>query len=175
MKRLVDGLLTLARVRTDGRPFASIDVTPIVQRTWEQVRPQRADVEARCTWSQLPSVVADKAQLEELFQNLLGNAVKYRRADRRLEISVSAELRANDGHEEWQFAVRDNGIGFEKSDASCIFEIFHRLHRGGEYEGSGIGLAISRRIVERHGGRIWVEASPTEGATFFFTLPLHEP
>jgi PAS domain S-box-containing protein len=175
MKRLVDGLLTLARVRTDARPFASTDVRPIVQRTWDQVRSQRGEFEASCTWSELPSVVADDSQLEELFQNLLGNAVKYRRTDRPLEITVSAELRANDGHQEWQFAVRDNGIGFEQADASRIFEIFHRLHRDGEYEGTGIGLAICRRIVERHGGRIWVEASPSEGATFLFTLPLRQP
>jgi signal transduction histidine kinase len=115
---------------------------------------------------------ADAAQLTQLFQNLLDNARKYRRPSVRLDVGVSAERKAA-VTSSWEFAVRDNGIGFDMLHAERIFELFQRLHRDGEYDGTGIGLAICRRIVERHGGRIWAESTPGAGATFFFTLPEH--
>jgi light-regulated signal transduction histidine kinase (bacteriophytochrome) len=103
----------------------------------------------------------------QLFQNLIGNALKYRHKDRPPQVQVSA-TRTNG---EWQFAVRDNGIGIDPKHFGQIFGIFQRLHTREEYEGTGIGLALCQKIVTRHGGRIWVESKPGEGAIFSFTLP----
>jgi light-regulated signal transduction histidine kinase (bacteriophytochrome) len=103
-----------------------------------------------------------------LFQNLIGNALKYRKPDQAPKIHVSAEQ----DHHDWVISIQDNGIGFAPEYASSIFTPFKRLHQAGEYPGTGVGLAICRRIVESHGGRIWAESKVGEGATFRFTLPL---
>ncbi len=115
----------------------------------------------------MPRVLADATQLEQVFANLIGNAIKYRRPEAPPQIRVSAERR--DGW--WEFAVADNGIGIESEYFDRIFEMFRRLHTHDQYEGTGIGLAVVKRIVERHGGTIRVESTPGEGSTFFFTLP----
>ena len=116
----------------------------------------------------LPVVRADRTQLVQLFQNLVGNALKFRSPGRTAEIRVAARREA----EEWLFSVRDNGLGFEQQYAEKIFVIFQRLHARGQYPGTGIGLAICKRIVQRQGGRIWASGEPGQGATFFFTIPL---
>ncbi len=116
---------------------------------------------------EIPPVMADAAQLEQVFMNLIGNALKYRREGVPPAISVSA--RRTNGMVE--FAVADNGIGIEPQYHDQIFEMFRRLHTHDQYEGTGIGLAVVKRIVERHGGRVRVESTPGEGSTFFFTLP----
>jgi light-regulated signal transduction histidine kinase (bacteriophytochrome) len=115
---------------------------------------------------QLPSVKADAMQLTRLFQNLIGNALKYC-GPSVPEIHISAE---NNGHA-WTFSIRDNGIGFDPKYAERIFTIFQRLHTRREYAGTGIGLALCERIVQRHGGRIWAESEPGRGSIFCFTLP----
>jgi chemotaxis family two-component system sensor kinase Cph1 len=112
-------------------------------------------------------VRADRTQLVQLFQNLVGNAVKYRSPDRPAEVRVA--VREEGGH--WLFSVADNGIGFEQQYEGKLFMIFQRLHARGKYPGTGVGLAICKRIVERHGGRIWAAGEPGKGATFFFTIP----
>ena len=122
---------------------------------------------AQVTSGELPTVIGDQTQLVQLFQNLVNNAIKFRREEEPPRVEVGAERR---GEREWLFWVRDNGIGIEPQYAERIFRIFQRLHGKGEYSGTGIGLAVCKKIVERHGGVIWVESSPGGGATFYFTL-----
>jgi two-component system, chemotaxis family, sensor kinase Cph1 len=129
-----------------------------------------AETGACVTHDPLPVVMADELQLAQIFQNLIGNAIKFR-GEAAPQIHVSAE---RDGPQ-WRLAVRDNGIGIESSYWNRIFLIFQRLHPRQQYPGTGIGLAICKRIVERHGGRIWVESQPGAGSTFFFTLAAAPP
>ena len=123
---------------------------------------------------ELPTVWGDRTQLTSLFQNLLGNALKYRKPDEppRIQITVQPD---ESGTQPWQIAIRDNGIGIRADHLEQIFQIFRRLHTDKTYPGTGIGLALCRRIVERHGGRIWVESEGDKGSAFFFTLPREAP
>jgi light-regulated signal transduction histidine kinase (bacteriophytochrome) len=116
----------------------------------------------------LPLVEIDQVKMTQVVQNLLGNAIKFRKPDVPPEIKISAERRASD----WLFSVRDNGIGFDSKYSDRIFQVFQRLHTAGRYAGNGIGLSICRRIVEHHGGNLWAESQPGVGSTFYFTLPL---
>jgi PAS domain S-box-containing protein len=170
MQQLIDDLLAVARVHTHGGVFKPVDTDALITRTWRRVRPSHQESEFQLIQESLPTVVADPVQLEQLFQNLLGNAVKYRRTDRPCRVHVRAERHALAERSEWEFSIRDNGIGLDMVHADRIFEIFQRLHHEDEYEGTGIGLAICRRIVERHGGRIWVDSVPGDGSAFRFTL-----
>ena len=117
-------------------------------------------------YDELPTVMGDRSQLVQLMQNLIGNALKYRdNAPPRVHVSA-----VHNGNE-WVISVRDNGIGIQPKNYEKIFEVFQRLHNQQEYPGSGIGLAVCRRVVHRHGGRIWVESEPGHGSTFYFTIP----
>jgi light-regulated signal transduction histidine kinase (bacteriophytochrome) len=177
MHRLINDILALARVQAAGTPFTAVDVAQTVAAEWAELESMHPRLDATLTIETLPTVQADRAQMKVLFRNLLTNAFKYRRAAIPLTIHVSgARTAAVYGSESvWQFAVADNGIGLDMAHACDVFESFHRLHRDDEYEGTGIGLAICRRIVERHGGRIWVESAPDQGATFRFTLGEQAP
>jgi len=122
---------------------------------------------ASITWSDLPTVPAHEVRMVQLFQNLIGNAIKYRRAeDPRVHISA-----ARNDRNEWTFSVRDNGLGIDPQYFERIFVLFQRLHGRDEFEGTGIGLAVCKRIVERLRGKIWVESQLEKGSTFYFTLP----
>ena len=128
----------------------------------------------RVTFDPLPTIQAHEASMIQLFQNLIGNAIKFRQEGMMPEVHVSATRVADSKLPEnasWQFSVRDNGIGIEPQYTSRIFEIFQRLHTREDYPGTGVGLAICKKIVERYGGRIWVESAIGKGSTFFFTLP----
>jgi light-regulated signal transduction histidine kinase (bacteriophytochrome) len=118
------------------------------------------------THEALPIVMADDTQLTQLLQNLIGNAIKFHGEDAPI-IHISAKRKAN----EWIFSVRDNGIGIDRAYADRVFLIFQRLHTREEYSGTGIGLAICKKIVDRHGGRIWFDSEPNEGSTFYFAIP----
>jgi PAS domain S-box-containing protein len=166
MKILINDLLAYSRVSTQGKPLAPTDCQEVLALVLHNLTLAMEDAEATVTADPLPAVVGDSVQLEQLLRNLIGNAIKFR-GDRPPQVHVGVE-RSNG---EWRFAVRDNGIGFAPQYRERIFTVFQRLHSASQYPGTGIGLAICKKIVERHGGRIWAESQPGQGATFYFTLP----
>jgi PAS domain S-box-containing protein len=170
MQHLINDLLTYSRVGTRGKPFEPTDCGQVLAETLANLKIAIEESGARVEHGPLPTVQGDRVQLVQLLQNLIGNAVKFRGTSAP-GVYVSAE-RCGD---EWQFRVRDNGIGIEPQYFERIFVIFQRLHTREEYPGTGIGLALCKKIVERHGGRIWVESQPGRGATFHFTIPAREP
>ncbi len=166
MRGLIDGLLAYSRVGSQGEPFEPTSCAEVLETTLLNLRAALTESGAKVTSNSLPTVTADKTQLVQLFQNLIGNAIKFGN-ERPVEIDVGAK-RENG---EWVLSVRDNGIGIDPQFAERIFVIFQRLHGVGDYPGTGLGLAVCKKIVERHGGRIWVESEPNKGSTFYFTLP----
>jgi signal transduction histidine kinase len=166
MQQLINDLLAYSRVGTRGSAFAATDAEAVLGEALGDLKMAMGECGAVVTHTPLPTVWADRSQLRQLFQNLIGNAIKFRNSARP-QVHVSAERCA----EGWAFTFRDNGIGIAPEYADRIFEIFQRLHARSEYPGTGIGLAICKKIVERHGGRIWVESQPGQGATFRFTVP----
>jgi signal transduction histidine kinase len=167
MQTLVQDLLAFSRVGRHGTEFAVTECNPVVETALKNLHGAIEESKARITCETLPAVMADRSQLVQLFQNLIGNALKFRSASAPV-IRVSAEKKRR----EWIFSVSDNGIGIAPEHAEIIFVIFKRLHTRAEYPGSGIGLAICQKIVERHGGRIWVESEPGKGSNFKFALPV---
>ena len=165
MRRLILDLLEYSQVSTKGQELAPTDTGAVFEEVLSNLHAPIEESGAAITHDELPVVMGDAWQLGQLFQNLVDNALKFRAGDSP-EIHIGAE-RTED---EWLFSVRDNGIGIDPRYAVHIFTVFQRLHGRGEYDGTGIGLAICRKIVERHGGRIWVESDEGSGATFYFTL-----
>jgi len=165
MRSLIDDLLNYSRVETRGAEPTPADAQVALEEALKNLEGRIAAEGAVVTNDPLPSVLADESQLLRLFQNLVGNAVKFRREEPpRIHVGVQKF------GEEWVFSVADNGIGIEEHFQDRAFEIFQRLHSRNLYEGTGIGLAICRRIVQRHGGRIWFESEVGKGSTFFFML-----
>jgi light-regulated signal transduction histidine kinase (bacteriophytochrome) len=167
MQRLINDLLTWSRLATRGRSLEPTDCNSALGQTRVNLSAAIEESNALVTNDDLPTVMADEAQLVRLFQNLIDNAIKFR-SQEPPRVHVSAEQKEN----EWLFSVRDNGIGIEPQYHERIFVIFQQLHGKEEYPGTGIGLAICKRIVERHGGRIWVESELGEGSTFYLTIPV---
>ena len=168
MSGLIRDLLDYARLDRQAIEPAPVETVSVVDEAKANLGPAIAESAARIeVIGDLPVVAGDRGQLVRLFQNLLGNAIKYRHPDRAPRVRIEA-LRQGD---EWRFAVTDNGIGIAPEHFERIFQVFQRLHAVGEYDGSGIGLAIVKRVVEGHGGRVWVESQPDRGASFLFTLP----
>ncbi|MGK7905351.1 MAG: PAS domain S-box protein [Hormoscilla sp.] len=170
MQQLIKDLLTFSRVGTRQRKFAPTDCNSVMERVLVNLKIAIAESAATITYDLLPTLVADELQLTQLFQNLIGNGLKFR-GQRPPVIHISAFPR----EDEWCFCVRDNGIGIEQQYADRIFAIFQRLHSRKQYEGTGIGLAICQKIVQRHGGRIWVESTLGQGAAFYFTISHQTP
>ncbi len=166
MQTLIDDLLTYSRLTSREAPIELTDSNLVMQEVLANLERAIGESKAVVTNDPLPVVKADRTQLLQVFQNLISNGIKYR-SERTPKIHVSAE----DNGGEWLFAFRDNGIGISPQYADRIFRIFQRLHTRKEYPGTGIGLAVCKKIVERHGGRIWVESEPEEGSTFYFTMP----
>jgi len=166
MQRLINDLLAYSRVGRKQRAFEPVDCAALLGRVCSDLQVALEESGAEVTHEGLPTLSGDPVQLGQLFQNLVGNAVKFH-GQAPPRVHVSAERREGG----WLFSVRDNGIGIEPQYADRIFVIFQRLHGRGEYPGTGIGLAVCKKIVERHGGRIWVESEPGSGSTFRFTLP----
>ena len=164
MRNLVEDLLQFSRLETEARAFEACDCNSLVEEAAKSLLAAVEESEARIEREGLPTVLGDRAQLVQLLQNLLANAVKFR-GDAAPQIHISAERKGD----EWVFSVEDNGIGIDPRHSQEIFKLFHRLQP--ELPGTGIGLALCQRIVERHGGRIWVDSHPGRGSTFFFTLP----
>jgi light-regulated signal transduction histidine kinase (bacteriophytochrome) len=166
MQNLINDLLAYSRVGTRGQPFAPTDCNEVVRRVLTNLKLKIAETGAQVICAGLPTVMADASQLTQLFQNLINNALKYRGAEAP-RITIEAELKDR----EWLFSVQDNGIGIEPRYFERIFVIFQRLHSASEHSGTGIGLAVCKKIVERHNGIIWVGSVPGEGSTFYFSMP----
>src|SRR5229473_8306346 len=166
-KQLIEDLLAYSRVGTRDKNFKPVDAGPSLKRALTNLRAAIQDSGATVTQDRLPTIPCDEVQLAQLFQNLIGNALKFRKPDAAPAVHVGAA----DNGVEWEFTVRDNGIGIEPQYFERIFMVFQRLHNKGEYPGTGIGLAIVKKVVERHGGRIWVRSQPGAGTTFHFTMP----
>jgi signal transduction histidine kinase len=169
MQRLINDLLTFSRVGTRGRPAEPTDAHAALGEAIVNLSAAIEENGAIVTTDDLPTVLADATQLVQVFQNLVANAIKFRG-----EAAPRVHVSARDQGSEWVFSVRDNGIGIEPQHRNRLFVIFQRLHTRDEYPGTGIGLAVCKRIVERHGGTIWFESEPGSGATFFFTFPKPE-
>ncbi|GBE05851.1 phytochrome-like protein cph1 [bacterium BMS3Abin10] len=167
MQRLINDLLAYSRVDTRGKPFESANCEAVLRQVLMYMQETVRENNAEVTYESLPEVMADSVQIARLFQNLISNAIKFHGKDHpRVHVSARQE------NDNWVFSVKDNGIGIEQKFKDRIFQIFQRLHPRSEYSGTGIGLAVCKKIVERHGGRIWVESEPGKGSTFYFTIPV---
>jgi light-regulated signal transduction histidine kinase (bacteriophytochrome) len=166
MKQLIEDLLAYSRVGTRGRELQPTESAAALSKALVNLRAAQEASGASVTHGELPVILADGQQVTQLFQNLIGNAMKFR-AEEPPKIHVACEERPD----LWVFTVRDNGIGLDPQYSDRIFMMFQRLHTKAEYPGTGIGLAICKKIVDRHGGRIWVESQPGKGCTFGFTIP----
>jgi PAS domain S-box-containing protein len=170
MQHLINDLLTYSRVGRTGKGLAPTDCASVFAGASANLRKAIEECGAAVTADPLPSVLAEESQLLQVFQNLVANAIKFRKGDQPPRVHVGARRQGA----EWLFWVQDNGIGIERQYADRIFLVFQRLHSRREYPGTGIGLAICKKVVERYGGRIWLESEPGQGSTFFFTLPAPE-
>lgn len=169
MQTLIKDLLEYSRVGTKGKTFRPVNCADAIEQALSNLHTAIEETKTEVTLDPLPTLMADVSQLVRLFQNLIGNALKFCGREPP-KVRISAEQKGND----WVFSVRDNGIGIDPKHFERIFAIFQRLHTREEYEGTGIGLSLCKKIVERHGGRIWVESEPGKGATFYFTIPAIE-
>ncbi len=167
MRQLINDLLTYSRVNTRGKEPEPTDCKTVLDGTLANLQVLIEESGALITHDRLPTVMADGLQLGQLFQNLIANAIKFRGKEQpKVHVGVGQE------DSKWVFSIRDNGIGIDPQYAERVFLIFQRLHTKAEYPGTGIGLAVCKKIVERHGGRIWMESGLAKGTVFHFTIPI---
>jgi light-regulated signal transduction histidine kinase (bacteriophytochrome) len=172
MQEMLDGMLAYARITSQGQPFTQIDLLQVVGEVLSDLEARLVQTGGQVEVDPLPTIEADPLQMRQLFQNLLGNALKFHRPETPPRVRISG---SPPGEKTITLAIADNGIGFEEQEAAQLFQPFHRLHGKSEYEGTGMGLAICRKIVERHGGSIHVNSQPGQGTTFHVTFPIHPP
>lgn len=170
MQVLIQDLLAFSRVGRKETAYTSVDCNAVMEEVRQTLTSTIEESSAVVTSANLPSVWADRTQMAQVFQNLIGNGIKFRGKEPPV-ISVLAEKT----EQHWLFSVSDNGIGIAPEYTENVFVVFQRLHARSEYPGNGIGLAICKKIVERYGGKIWVESQPGSGSSFKFTMPLHGP
>jgi light-regulated signal transduction histidine kinase (bacteriophytochrome) len=166
MGQLIDDLLAFSRLGRQGLTKQLIRLDDIARRALVELAPEHADRRVDITIAELPECQADPSLLHQVLVNLLSNALKYTRQQEVARIDIGYDA----AQDENVFWVRDNGVGFDMRYADRLFGVFQRLHRAEDYEGTGVGLALVQRIVQRHGGRVWAESAPDQGATFYFTL-----
>lgn len=166
MRSLIDDLLQYSRIETKAKPFAPVSMNKVLERVLKILKVPIQENGADLVIEPLPTIMADESQMVQVFQNLISNAIKFRGED-----SPKIHVFASQANRDWTFAVQDNGIGMNVAYSDKIFQMFQRLHSAHEYPGTGVGLAIVKKIVERHGGRVWVESEEGKGATFYFTVP----
>jgi signal transduction histidine kinase len=169
MSALINDLLAFSRLGRQALSRQNVDLTALCRETYRDLESERRGRRVELRLPILPRAEADPALLRMVFVNLLSNALKYTRPRDSAVIEIGATPES--GGDATVYFVRDNGVGFDMRDAEKLFGVFQRLHHAHEFEGTGVGLATVRRIIDRHGGRIWAEATPDDGATFFFTLP----
>jgi two-component system, sensor histidine kinase and response regulator len=181
MKRLITDLLAYSQVTSKAQPYKKVDLGQVVQETLSDLELRLKQVEGQVEVDNLPTIEADPIQMRQLLQNLISNALKFHRKEEPPLVKIKASLLKGQESllaepfavtEVCQITVEDNGVGFDEKDRERIFQMFQRLHRRSEFEGTGIGLSICRKIVERHGGAITTQSSPGHGATFIVTLPV---
>ncbi|MFM1841326.1 MAG: phytochrome, partial [Cyanobacteriota bacterium] len=168
MQTLIDDILTYSKVDTQYAQLTFTDVQSVVNKALANLKQRINQCDAQIEVGSMPAVMADQIQLMQVFQNLIGNGIKFRR-DTQPVIKIWGDRREDD----WVFAVQDNGIGIDPQFFERIFVIFQRLHTRDEYSGTGMGLAICKKIIEGHRGNIWVESNPGQGSTFYFSIPIN--
>jgi light-regulated signal transduction histidine kinase (bacteriophytochrome) len=166
MKNLIDDLLIFSRLNTEFKEFKFTHLNKLLENVLFNFKSVTEGSKVQITHDPLPNIYCDETQISQLFQNLISNAIKFR-SDEALKIHISSQDSGNN----WLFKVSDNGIGIDQEHQDKIFNVFKRLHTRDKYEGTGIGLAICKRVVDRHGGQIWVESELGKGSTFCFTIP----
>ncbi|MBE9126819.1 MULTISPECIES: ATP-binding protein [unclassified Coleofasciculus] len=169
MQQLIQDWLTYSRLGSGSQKLAPTDCNEVLRQVLENLQEAIAATNATITYNSLPTLIANKNQLIQLFQNLIENAIKFHRQDDFPQVSINTELKGD----KWFFSLHDNGIGIKPQYLKRIFVLFKRLHTHKKFSGTGMGLAICKKIVERHGGRIWAESQPGVGTTFYFTIPIN--
>jgi len=176
MQILIQDLLSLSRVASHAKPFTSVDLGEVIHTVVSDLEMRLQDAKGRVEIGALPAIWGDRGQMAQLFQNLIGNGLKFRKPGENPVVKIESQPQTlANGAAGWQISVGDNGIGFDEKYRDRIFQIFQRLHGRNEYEGTGIGLAICRKIVDRHGGSVTANSSPGAGAKFIITLPQQTP
>jgi PAS domain S-box-containing protein len=176
MQILIQDLLSLSRVASNAKPFTSVDLGDVVRTVVSDLEMRIQDAQGRVEIGALPVIFGDRGQMAQLFQNLIGNGLKFRKPGESPVVKIDSQPQTlPSGAAGWHISVEDNGIGFDEKYRDRIFQIFQRLHGRNEYEGTGIGLAICRKIVDRHGGSLTANSSPGAGAKFIITLPQQTP
>lgn len=170
MQRLIDDILIYSRVTTKAMPFVAVDMEEVLQDVLSNLKVAAEDAKAQILHEPLPVIHADPSQMSQVLQNLIGNALKFSRDGVSPVVRITARQKAD----EWIFSVSDNGIGIDPELFGKLFNLFQRLHPPDKYPGTGVGLAVTKKIVERHGGRIWIESEPGRGSSFLFSLPLRD-